>query len=101
MQSIYKPTPHCTNPVNDRDYWITVTVQYIRTRGMRGNVARTKTFTTEDLAIEMKVLKMAEPPDTRLMGLAIQRARRENLIRLTGDKRATKSRHLAPVWERV
>ncbi len=98
--SIYKPTPFCNTPLVKRDFWITMAVQYIRTRAKR-NVARTPDFTTEDLAIEMKVLDYPSPPDTRLMGLAIQRARRENLIRLTDRKRLTRARHLAPVWERV
>ena len=79
------------NEPNENDFWITMATQYIRTR-KTSTVARSVDFTTEDLAIEMKVLDYPAPPDSRLVGLAIQRAQREGLIKSTGTKRPTRAR---------
>lgn len=102
MGSFYKPTPNCVEPnlvgTTERESWVRMALQYLRVRRARDTCGFQQLFTAEDLAIEMKVYRYPAPPDERMWGTIMQRAKRDGLIRDTGDKRLTRAGHRTPVW---
>ncbi len=103
--SFYQSTAHSFVPEKvivgsaERDAWIRMALQFIRVRkaeAKRGDAA--PNFTAEDLAIEMRIRLYANPPDDRSWGLVMQRAKAEQMIVETDEKRLTRAGHRSQVW---